>query len=288
MTISARDMFERRLGLFPAGFTPNGQLFCNTYLGDYPQFVPGVRKNPGEDNSPGWMLLSYDKPATASSALPQFPVENAFDENIRTWWSAVSGEPGEWLQVDLGKRCRIEAIQINFADQGATNLDRLRADSYRYYVETSDDGKIWRACVDRRETSRDSPHDYAQLDAPVMARYARLVNVHSPGGGLFSVSGFRVFGTAPGKAPARVKGIEAARDPSDPRQLHVAWDPAKGADFYVVRYGIAREKLFNNYQVYKTNRLDINSLNLGVSYYLTVDSVNDCGRAGAAKVLFVK
>src|SRR5882724_4360237 len=76
MTISMRHMFERRLGLFSAGFTPAGQMFCNTYLGDYPQFVPGSSKNPAENNSPGWMLLSYNKSVTASSALEQFPSKN--------------------------------------------------------------------------------------------------------------------------------------------------------------------------------------------------------------------
>ena len=140
MTISVRHMFERRLGLFPAGFTPDGQLFCNTYLGDYPQYVPGSSKTSAENNSPGWMLLSYHKPATASSTLETFPVKNAFDENIRTWWSATTGNAGEWLQMDLGKPCRIEAMQINFADQGVTNLGRMLGDSYRYTVQLSDDG----------------------------------------------------------------------------------------------------------------------------------------------------
>ena len=147
MTISVRHMFERRLGLFPAGFAADGQLFCNTYLGDYPQFVPGTTKNPAK-NSPGWMLLSYNKSATASSTLEQFPIKNAFDEDVRTWWSAASGNAGEWLQVDLGKPCRIDAVQINFADQGVTNLNRMVGDSYRYFVEVSEDGTHWKNRVD--------------------------------------------------------------------------------------------------------------------------------------------
>jgi xylan 1,4-beta-xylosidase len=285
MTISVRHMFERRLGIFPAGFTPDGQLFCNTYLGDYPQFAPGSQKNPAENNSPGWMLLSYDKPATASSALEQFPVKNAFDEDIRTWWSAVSGKPGEWLQVDLGKPCRIEAMQINFADQGMTNLGRMYNDSYRYYVQVSDDGKFWQNCVDRSNNLRDSPHDYTQLDEPIIARYARLVNVHTPGDGLFSVSGFRLFGNGLGEAPAKVKDVEVVRDPSDPRRVHLSWQPANGADFYIIRYGIERNRLFNSYQVYLDNHFDINSLNVGTSYYFTVDGVNDSGIAKGTKVL---
>src|SRR3569833_236794 len=104
MTISERHMFERRLGIFATDFTKDGQLYCNTYLGDYPQFAPGSANNPAQQTSPGWMLLSYDKAATASSSLEQFSPQEAFDEDIRTWWSAASGNPGEWLQLDLGKR----------------------------------------------------------------------------------------------------------------------------------------------------------------------------------------
>jgi hypothetical protein len=277
MTISVRHMFERRLGLFPTGFTPDGQLFCNTYLDDYPQYVPGSSKNPAENNSPGWMLLSYHKSATASSTLENFPVKNAFDENIRTWWSANSSNPGEWLQVDLGKPCRIEALQINFADQGVTNLGRMLNDSYRYTVQFSDDGAQWRTAVDRSDNRRDSPHDYIQLDKPLTARYAKLINVHLPGGGFFSISGFRLFGNGLAPAPASASNVQVTRNPSDSRRVHVSWKPAPRADFYIVRYGIARDKLFNNYQVYDATECDINSLNAGANYYFAVDAVNDSG-----------
>jgi hypothetical protein len=288
MSISRRHMFERRLALFPAGFTADGQLLCNTYLGDYPQFVPGVQKNPVKNNSPGWMLLSYDKPVTASSSLEQFPAKNAVDENVRTWWSSVSGNKDEWLQVDLGKPSRIDAMQVNFADQGVTNLGRMHHDSYQYYVQVSGDGATWKNCLDRSDNLRDSPHDYAQLPAPVTARFVRLVNVHTPGGGLFSVSGFRIFGNGLGKIPATANGITANRDQADSRQLHVSWIPTPGADFYIIRYGIAPDRLFNNYQVYGADHFDINSLNVGTSYYLTVDSVNESGIAKGKQVVRIK
>src|SRR5208282_6378826 len=103
-----------------------------------------------------------------------------------------------------------------------------------------------------------------------------------------SVSGFRIFGNGLGNAPTEVKGLEAVRDSTDPRQVHVSWKPVQGADFYIIRYGIARDRLFNNYQVYKSNHFDINSLNVGTSYYLTVDSVNDCGNSRGVEVLLVK
>ena len=288
MTISERHMFERRLGIFATDFTKDGQLYCNTYLGDYPQFAPGSANNPAQQNSPGWMLLSYDKAATASSSLEQFSPQEAFDEDIRTWWSAASGNPGEWLQLDLGKRCRIEALQVNFADQGVTNLDRMVGDFYRYTVQVSDDGTHWKNCVDRSNNQQDSPHDYIQLEEPVKARYARLTNIHMPGGGMFSISGFRLFGNGLGKAPAKVADVQAMRNNADARRVHVSWKPSKGAEFYIIRYGTARDRLWNNYQVYNATQFDINSLNVGVDYYFTVDAVNDSGDAFGKNVVSVK
>jgi hypothetical protein len=152
----------------------------------------------------------------------------------------------------------------------------------------SGDGTNWQNCLDRGDNRRDSPHDYAQLPAPVMARFVRLVNVHSPGGGLFSVSGFRIFGSGLGKIPAKVNGITADRDPADSRQLQVSWKSSGDTDFYIIRYGVARDRLFNNYQVYGTNRFAINSLNAGTSYYLTVDAVNDSGIARGKQIVLVK
>jgi hypothetical protein len=281
-------MFERRLGLLPVGFAPDGQMYCNTYLSDYPQFAPGVSKDPAGNNSPGWMLLSYKKSATASSALEKFPAANAFDENIRTWWSAASGKEGEWLQVDLGTACRVEAVQINFADQGATNLGRLVNDFYQYKVEVSADGKKWSSAADRSAFRQDSPHAYVQLDQPLQTRYLRLVNVHTPAGGLFSVSGFRVFGNALGKAPSAVKGLKVERDSADSRSAHASWDAVPQADFYILRYGVAKDRLFNNYQVYDASQLDLHSLNDGVGYYFAIDAVNGSGVTRGTEIVQVK
>jgi hypothetical protein len=288
MSISVRHMFERRLGLLPVGFTADGQMYCDTYLGDYPRFVPGAKKNPVADNSPGWMLLSYKKSATASSALEQFPIQNAFDENIRTWWSAASGKEGEWLQVDLGNACRVDALQINFADQGVTNFGRMTDDFYRYTVQASDDAKNWSTVVDRSESHQDSPHAYVQLEQPLRSRYLRLTNRRMPGEGMFSISDFRIFGNALGKAPGAVGGLKSVRDASDSRVVHTSWKPVAQADFYIIRYGTARDRLFNNYQVYDATHFDINSLNTGVSYYFTIDAVNGSGIARGQDTVFVK
>lgn len=277
VTISVRHTFERRLALYPSGFTSDGQLYCNTYMGDYPQYAPAVPGDHAGNRSPGWMLLSYRKPAEASSTLANHPVTMAFDENIRDWWSAATGDKGEWLKVDLGKPCRIEAIQTNFADQDAQAFGILKNDGYSYTIETSADQKAWKMCVDRSGELRDSPHEYIQLPAPVTARYVRITNVHSPADSKFSISGFRIFGNGLGTVPAMVDGMTATRSATDPRLATITWNPVKNADFYIVRYGLAPDRLFTNYQVYDGTMLNLNALNRGVSYVVTVDAVNDSG-----------
>jgi len=275
MTVSMRHMFERRLGVFPTWFTRDGQIVTDTYLGDYPQYAPGVVKDPSKGNLPGWMLLDYKKTATASSILDMHPIDAAFDEDMRTWWSARTGDPGEWLQVDLGKICRIDAAQINFADEGSTQLGRLQ-DGYGYKLDVSMDGQKWETIVDRSKDMRDAPHDYVQLDKPIMARYARITNTHTPGGAKFSLSGLRLFGSGFGKAPGKVSGVQVNRD-TDSRQATISWQPIPGADGYIVRYGIAKDRLFSNYQVYDANTLHIHTLNAGTPYFFTVDAFNDTG-----------
>ena len=277
ITLSRRHSFERRLGVYPVRFFPDGQMACNTYLGDYPQYPPGVASDPFDSNSPGWMLLSLNKQVKASSELPKYPATLAVDENLRDWWSAATGDKGEWFQVDLEKNCRIDAIQINFADQDSTQLGRLRNDAYQYLVEVSDDGNTWKTLLDRRDNTRDAPHDYTQLDAPVMDRYVRVTNFHTPAGARFSISGLRLFGNGLGSAPEVVKGVTALRNPADPRSAHVSWAASPGADFYIVRYGIKPDRLYSNYQVYGSTEVDINVLNSDVGYYFTVDAVNDSG-----------
>jgi xylan 1,4-beta-xylosidase len=281
-TISVRHSFERRLVLFPTGVLKDGQLVTNTYLGDYPQLAPGTAKDHLLGNSAQWMLLSYNKPAKASSTLPDinkqtFDVKNAFDEDIRTWWSAATGDKGEWLQVDLKKNCRINAVQINFADQGAQQSGSLVNDGYRYAVQASADGRNWQVIIDQSNDVRDAPHDYIQLPKPATARYVRVMNVHSPANGMFSIYDLRVFGSALGTLPPLVKTFIVKRDPTDGRRAHLEWKANPNTDFYIVRYGIAPDRLFGNYQVYNTTNLDINALNISVNYYFTVDAVNGTG-----------
>jgi len=270
-TISQRHIFERRLALFPTRFTRDGQIIVDTYLADYPRYIDGNRE------LTGWMLLSRKKPVAVSSTLSGFPASNAVDEEVRSWWSAQTGNAGEWFQIDLGARKRIEAVQINFADQDSTGKG-ISTDAYRYRLELSDDGRNWRTAIDRSENGRDAPHDYQVLSRADHARFVRLTNIHSPDGGKFSLYDLRVFGKGSGPRPAAVRGVSATRQPGDARKAMVRWSASRDAEFYIVRIGTAPDRLTQSFQVYdgETSRL-IPTLNSGQPYFVAVDAVNEAG-----------
>lgn len=281
MTISVNFDFERRLGLFPAGFLPSAdgepdQLVCNTYLGDYPQLAPGEAEDPLQNNLAGWMLLSLNAKCKASSSLDEARgPENAFDEDVRTAWAAATGNKGEFLEADLGKLCRIDAIQVNFAEVDSKAHGRLD-DACRFRIEASENGSNWFSLVDMRDNEKDAPHQYFQLDRPVRARFVKIVCESVPGGAKFSLSGLRIFGNGLGAVPERVESVSAKRLESR-RAMKVEWTPVSNADFYVVRFGIAPDRLTRNVQVYGKSSVLIPGLNREPEYYAAVDAVNDSG-----------
>ena len=60
--------FERRIALFPAAFSGDGQMSVNTRFADFPHYMPTEKFVDPESLFTGWMLLSYRKPVVASSA----------------------------------------------------------------------------------------------------------------------------------------------------------------------------------------------------------------------------
>jgi hypothetical protein len=285
MSISIRHMFERRLGLFPAAFDKEGVLRTFTAFGDYPTVMP-ERKIDFEKESlfKGWMLLSYKKNAVASSAMERYPVNNAFDEDIRTWWSALTGDNGEWLIVELDDNSTVNAIQVNFAD----NESNLKPDSesiiYGYRILASGDRESWDVIADKSNNADDACHDYIELDTPVKAKYIKIENVRVPDG-RFSIYDLRIFGSREGKVPATVNDFKVIRDDADPRKARLEWPKDEKATGYIINYGIDKNKLYSSVMVYDTGYLMLTGLNRDVAYYFSIDAFNESGIAAGTKVI---
>jgi hypothetical protein len=278
VSISVNHIFERRLCLIPA-MLRDGRLYANTYRGDYPMRLPHDTDFPFTDADAGWHLLSLNKTAKASSTLDEGHTPDlAFDESLRTWWSAETGDPGEWLWTDLGKTYPVCAVQVNFADQDIGPAHgRGNGFAYRYTLEASEDGERWFLLADRRESRDDLPHDYLPLDTVTPVRYLKLTNCgETPAGGKFSVSGLRVFGYGGENPPAKAPDFTAVRH-EDARNMTVTWKPVEGAQGYVIRWGNTPDKLYTHWQVIGDCEATVYCLTKNVPYYVTVDAYNESG-----------
>lgn len=276
MVISVRHMFERRLGLFPVYFSGDNTMYAHTAFSDYPFLVPDKKTDfQQNDCSVGWNLLSYGKAVKASSVLSGYEARNANDEKIETWWSSQSGKAGEWLQLDLGKRMEVYAVQINFADQDF----RIKAPesyvNYQYYIEYSDDGKNWQKMIDKTDNTRDLPHELVVLPKSQKGRYFRIVNTKDMDG-KFSLSGFRLFGQGGGKKPQAVSGFKVERDSKDKRIFRFTWDKQKDATGYILRWGVKKDALNNAAVVYDAI-YEGRYFNRDSEYYFSIEAFNENG-----------
>lgn len=276
-SISVRHPFERRISFYPAGFDNDGDLFTNTLWGDYPLYLPGSKEEQAGKHRPEWRLLSAGKPVTTSSAMKGYPAENMVDEDVHTAWVAATAGSGEWAQIDLLHPCDIHALQVNFDEYGATQQGLHPEVHESYVIEASLNGKDWYTVVDKSDKMTDTPHDYTEFARAFTARYIRLRNVDYTVSGQLSLREIRVFGKGKGRKPAAVQHFTVERDATDACKARINWEAAEGAQGYVVRYGIAEGKLYNNFQVTDSTRLLINSLNAGVTYYFSVDAYNENG-----------
>ncbi|MGYP000090102064 len=100
----------------------------------------------------------------------------------------------------------------------------------------------------------------------------------------FSVRDLRIFGKGQGSTPRAVNDFTVERDEADPCKARLCWEAVPDAQGYIVRYGIAGDKLYNNFQVMGENTLEIGSLNKGVAYYFTIDAYNENGITRTSRI----
>ncbi len=288
MRISINHMFERRLGIWPAGYDNEGELFCNQRYGDWPQKLEKSKINPWEN--PQWMLLSYGKPAKASSFEIGYSPSRATDENIQTWWKAGSNVANEWLEIDLEQLCDVHAIQINFAeDKIATVIPEEsmfhksgsemryideRKHYTRWLLEGSEDGINYFLIEDKSDVATDLAHDFIIIEAGIKARYLRCTIKELPYNQKACVSGLRVFGKGKGSLPEKI--IISSIAFLSELDLLVKWKAIEVVGYNVL-WGFSPEKLYHSCMVFDSNQMKIGALVKGQALYVRVDSFNENG-----------
>jgi len=280
IAIGVKNSFERRLGIWPAGFDKDDVMYMDASFGDYPHYLPS-----GEFT--GWMLLNFKKPVQVSSTLAAgHPANDAVDEDIKTYWSAATGDKGEWIQTDLGSLSSVHAIQINYADQDAGFLGKQTNIYHQYKLYHSTDGKKWTLLIDKSQNHADIPHEYVELKTPVNTRYIKLENIHMPTG-KFAISGLRVFGKGGGAPPDTVKQFIVLRTEKDKRSAWIKWSPVNNAYAYNIYTGTAPDKLYNCIMVQDANEYYDKLMDKEKTYYFSIEAVNENGVSARTQVIKV-
>lgn len=282
MRISVNHDFERRVGLWPAGFDDDGELFCNQRYGDWPMALEG---DPWRD--PAWMLLSVGKAATASSFVPGHEPSMAVEENVQTWWRAAGNSRNEWLCVDLGKRFKVHAVQINFADDRIDTPcpGEIRPGSQARYIDEAEritqwklegslDGEKWFVIEDKSDSETDLSHDLIIREEGIDVRYIRLSDMAVPFEQAPCVSGLRVFGLGDGEKPA--EPVFSAVRTGD-LDMTIQIREQKDALGYNILFGSSPEKLYHSYLIFKAGSQRVGALIKGREYYVRVDAFNENG-----------
>lgn len=286
--ICTKNNFERRIGIWPAGFDTDDILYSNTAYGDYPTYLPIEKKNHLNESFSGWMLLNYNKPVQVSSTLGGYQSNFAVDEDIKTYCSAKSATKGEYLISDLGEKSTINAIQINYADQDVDIMGKPEATlGHKYIIFVSDDAKKWSIIVDKSKNTTDVPHDYVELQNPTTARFVKIENIQMPTG-KFAISGFRVFGKGSGEKPKAVQNFVPLRSgpkvKGERRNVWFKWQQEPNADGYVIYFGKSPEKLYGAIMVYGKNEYYFNGLDRSDSYYFQIEAFNNNGIGARSEI----
>lgn len=306
MAISVNFKFERRLGMYPAGFEENGQMYVNTAYGDYPHFLPETKVENHKNRFTGWMLLSYKKPVSTNSPLVMrdinvvdesddgymqeqirdFKINRINDEEIRSYWVSESNSDSIYVEIDLKKPMNLKAIQINFQDFNSEIFGRPDSLRQQFRITASMNGKTWKTILDYSKNERDMPHAYLELTNDVEARYVRYEHVYCSNKYL-AISELRVFGQGKESKPKTPSNFNVTRQ-TDRRNANLTWEPVKDATGYVIYWGISKEHLNLSALMYDQPNYELRALNTDQGYYYQVEAFNENGISKKSEILFTE
>ena len=263
------------LGLFPAGFDKDGNLFVKSDFADCPIAMPSSKNNNIDKLNPEWTLISGEAEAEGSTSA--YPENSAIDDDLNTFWAARTGKRGEWLSLDLGSECTVNALQIYFSGNKLTPNVSDSVKAYQYLVEYSTNRKEWKKLVDQTKNTSYQPTVYHELKNPVEARYLKVTNYNVPAGA-FAIAQLRVYGQGSHRKPKKVNDFKMIRDSRDLQSVKLFWKKQPNTTGFNIRYGIDKDKLYHSYQApAKTTKITIHCPDKNKAYWFQIDAFNENG-----------
>lgn len=191
-TVRNINVYERRIGMDPAGFDADGNLYV-AGASETPQWAPGVLLNPELGNDAGLTIVNVCASARASSYLPGREPCYAVDNSLRTFWQADPADPHPAIWCQMFGSFRISAMRICWAEPGLNYDGGVMPGPFQYRLEYSSDGETWAIALDRTGNRQDLLVDI-QAFAPVTASWARLVVTGHPRGICAGILQWTLFG----------------------------------------------------------------------------------------------
>ncbi len=186
------DTMERRIGMDPAGFDEEGNLYALTGI-DVPQWNPGVREFPARGNATELVALTMFKPTKASSQAPGRDPLYAIDEALHTWWQPAEGDSEPTLSVMLQGRFYVDAFRVMWKDIGMNLGEGVKGGAYRYVIECATSEEDWKTVVDMSANETDLSVAYHPI-APTLANRVRIRILGAPEGITPGLLNFTAFG----------------------------------------------------------------------------------------------
>jgi glucose/arabinose dehydrogenase len=177
---------------------------------------------------PADVLLSRNKPVTASTAAACCAANNAVDGNSATRWASVANKDPSWIYVDLGASFHVSRVRLQW--------DLSCATAYR--VEISDNTTDWSTLF--TEAAGNGGVDDLAVDG--IGRYVRMFGTHRCRADAthgYSLQEYDVFGSGdqPPGPPRNFRVIDVTAT-----TVTVAWDAA------IDDHGIAQYLIFHDGQ----------------------------------------
>ncbi len=187
-------IFERRVGMDPAGIDAQGNLFVLA-ASETPQHAPGFKPRPQDGNDAGLLPVNHAKAMRASSSAPGRTPDYANDSSLRTWWQPAENDAQPWLMSHLGGRFEVSAIRLAWTEPGLDYDAGIIPRPLRYLLELSPEpqGDHWVTALDCRDNRQDLLIDYRSF-APLPAARARLTLIDWPSNLAPGIADLSLFG----------------------------------------------------------------------------------------------